>query len=82
MFFKNTLCNKCLGCNKLELEAKYFPGVFECKNFVSAEPKENKDNQITIIKTKKVQNAIDKIHEILGDADKKYYTEGEQIKII
>lgn len=28
---KQTICNKCLGCNRLEIQE--FEGVKECKNF-------------------------------------------------
>lgn len=31
---KGTLCKKCLGCNKLELEE--FEGIYRCNNFISA----------------------------------------------
>lgn len=82
MFFKNTLCDKCLGCNKLELETKYFQGVFKCKNFMLVEPDPKEHNQITIIKTKKIQESINKIHEILGMTNKNYTMEGEQMKIL
>ena len=81
MFFNNTLCYKCLGCNKLELDSKYFPGTYKCKNFVSAKTEEKaKTHSNTEIKSKKVCDAINTIHVILGMEQANVAT-GEQISI-
>lgn len=78
MFFYNTLCSKCLGCNKLELDPKYFPGTYKCPNFVLANPEEK--SQELKIKTKKVCEAINTIHTILG-IEQVQVTAGEQLRI-
>ena len=76
--FENTLCSKCFGCNRLELEEKYFQGVYSCAGFVAAEIEKNQ--QTLKLKTKKVCQAITIIHEILG-IQQIQLTEGEQLKI-
>lgn len=76
----NTLCYRCLGCNKLELEE--FNGTNYCKNSILVD-KNNKDittekNQSTPVMSKKVQQAILDIKENLGIIKT---TKGEQIKL-
>lgn len=78
MFFNNTLCSKCLGCNKLSLEPKYFPGTYKCSDFVLAKVDEKKQEER--INTKKVCDAITTIHAILG-IEQVQVTAGEQLSI-
>lgn len=76
--FENTLCSKCFGCNRLELEKKYFQGVYSCVGFVAAETE--KKQQTVKLKTKKVCQAISTIHAILG-IQQIQAAEGEQLRI-
>lgn len=81
MFFDNTLCSKCLGCGKLSLETKYFPGTYKCQNFVLAKTEEKSETHSnTDIRNKKVCEAINNIHVILGMKQVNIST-GEQISI-
>ena len=75
MSYRDTLCNKCLGCNKLELPS--FQGVYSCKYAVIVK---NEHKQTIPMKTKVVHESINKIHKILG-ASPSNITEGEQIKL-
>ncbi len=77
MSFSDTLCNRCLGCNKLELP--YFKGVYVCNNAVIV--KEKQIQPIPPMKTKKVCDAIKTIHKKLGITSSPNVTDGEQIKL-
>lgn len=72
MSFSNSICAKCLGCNRLELPN--FTGVSHCKDAVSIQEEQNQ----AVMQTRKTKDAIDKIHKILGNNN---VLTGEQLQI-
>lgn len=50
----NSLCNKCLGCEKLDNMS--FAGVFDCKSFYSMESDEGLKKAKKIIEQMRIKN--------------------------